>query len=64
MNWSNVWDPLQVLWASFVSYLPRIIGVLALLFLAWIVAKILRHVARKLVRSSGVDKRLGKGAKL
>lgn len=62
MNWSNLWDPLQTLWASTVTYLPRILGVIGLLILAWIVARILRHVARKLVRASGVDKRLGKGA--
>ena len=62
MNWSNLWDPLQSLWASTVIYLPRILGVIGLLILAWIVARILRHVARKLVRASGVDKRLGKGA--
>ena len=55
MNWSNLWDPLQSLWTSIVTYLPRILGVIGLLILAWIVARILRHVARKIVRASGID---------
>lgn len=43
------------------DYLPNIIGVLALLLIAWIVAKVLRSLARKLMRASTIDKRLGKG---
>jgi len=62
MNWSNIWDPLQGFFAALATYLPRILGVIALLILAWIVAKIFRMIARKLVRASGIDKRLGKGA--
>jgi len=61
MNWSNLWDPLQSLGASIVTYLPRILGVIGLLILAWIVAKVFKSIARKLVRASGIDKRLGKG---
>ena len=62
MDWSNVWAPLQAFFTALAAYLPRILGVIALLILAWIVARIFRAIARKLVRASGVDKRLGKGA--
>ncbi|HCP60696.1 MAG TPA: hypothetical protein DIT43_03990 [Dehalococcoidia bacterium] len=62
MDWNAVFlEPLQSFFSSIAHYLPLIIGVLVLLFIAWILAKILRSVARKLVRASGIDKRLGKG---
>ncbi|MFC2059923.1 mechanosensitive ion channel [Chloroflexota bacterium] len=61
MSWDFILDPLQSLFTMIMNYLPRIIGVLVLLFVAWILAKVLRSVTRKVVRASSIDKRLGKG---
>ena len=62
MDWNDIFlEPLQSFFSSIMEYLPLIIGVIVLLFMAWILAKVLRSVTRKLVRASGIDKRLGKG---
>lgn len=62
MDWNDVFiNPLQDFFSSIANYLPLIIGVIVLLLVAWVLAKVLRSVTRKLVRASGIDKRLGKG---
>lgn len=62
MDWNGIFlEPLRSFFSSIMQYLPYVIGALVLLLVAWILAKILRSVARKLVRASGIDKRLGKG---
>lgn len=62
MDWNDVFlEPLKSFFLSIMEYLPQIIGALVLLFVAWILAKVLRSAVRKLVRSSRIDKRLGKG---
>ncbi len=62
MDWNDVFfDPLQRFFAAVMEYLPLIVGVLVLLLLAWIISKVLRTLTRKLVRASGIDRRMGKG---
>jgi len=61
MNWGNIIEPFQDFFSTLIAFLPYIIVVLVLLLLAWILAKILRAGIRKLVRATGIDKRLGKG---
>jgi len=61
MNWDNIIEPFQGFFEILIAYLPTILAVLVLLLLAWILAKVLRAGIRKLIRASGIDKRLGKG---
>jgi len=61
MNWDNIIEPFQGFFEILIAYLPTILAVLILLLLAWILAKVLRAGIRKLIRASGIDKRLGKG---
>ena len=60
-NWSVLLDPFQNFFAVLIGYLPRVVGVLILLLVAWILAKVLRSGIRKLVRASRIDQKLGKG---
>ncbi len=62
MTWDNIiTEPLRDFFTSILEFLPRIIAALVLLLVAWIVAKVLRTLAVKLVQASGIDQRLGKG---
>jgi hypothetical protein len=61
MDWSGMIQPFQDFFSTLIGFLPTLIVVLVLLLLAWILAKVLRTGARKLVRATGIDKRLGKG---
>ena len=61
MDWSSVLQSFQHFFGTLIGFLPIIVGVLVLLFIAWIVAKVLRAGTRRLLRASGIDKRLGKG---
>jgi len=61
MNWGNIIEPFQHFFSTLVDFLPYIIAVLVLLLIAWILAKVLRAGIQKLVRATGIDKRLGKG---
>jgi len=62
MSWDDIFtDPLRDFFASILDYIPRIIGALVLLLVAWILAKILRTIAQKIVQAMGIDQRLGKG---
>jgi len=61
MDWGNIIEPFQQFFSTLVDFLPYIIAVLVLLLLAWILAKVLRTGTRKLMRATGIDKRLGKG---
>ena len=61
MNWGNVIEPFQQFFSTLIDFLPTLIVVLVLLLLAWILAKVLRTGIRKLLRATGIDKRLGKG---
>jgi len=61
MDWSGIIEPFQDFFSTLVGFLPTLIVVLVLLLLAWILAKVLRTGTRKLLRATGIDKRLGKG---
>jgi len=61
MDWGSVLQSFQDFFGTLIGFLPTIVAVLILLLLAWILAKVLRTGTRKLVRASGIDKRLGKG---
>jgi len=61
MDWGGIIEPFQDFFSTLVGFLPTLIVVLVLLLLAWILAKVLRAGTRKLLRATGIDKRLGKG---
>ena len=61
MNWGGIIEPFQDFFSTLISFLPTLIVILVLLLLAWILAKVLRAGIRRLLRASGIDKRLGKG---
>jgi hypothetical protein len=61
MDWSSVLQSFQDFFGALIRFLPTIVAVLVLLLIAWILAKVLRTGVRRLVRASGIDKRLGKG---
>ncbi|MFO7995878.1 MAG: mechanosensitive ion channel [Dehalococcoidia bacterium] len=61
MDWSSVLQSFQDFFGALIRFLPTLIAVLVLLLIAWILAKVLRTGVRRLVRASGIDKRLGKG---
>jgi len=61
MNWGGIIEPFQAFFSTLIAFLPYIVAVLVLLLIAWILAKVLRAGTRKLVRATGIDKRLGKG---
>jgi len=64
MDWGSVLQSFQNFFGTLIGFLPTIVAVLILLLLAWILAKVLRAGTRKLMRASGIDKRLGKGQDL
>ena len=61
MDWGGIIEPFQDFFSTLIDFLPTLIVVLVLLLLAWILAKVLRAGIRKLLRATGIDKRLGKG---
>jgi len=61
MDWSGMIQPFQDFFSTLIAFLPTLIVVLVLLLIAWILAKVLRTGARKLMRATTIDKRLGKG---
>jgi hypothetical protein len=61
MNWGGIIEPFQDFFSTLIDFLPTLIVILVLLLLAWILAKVLRAGTRKLLRATGIDKRLGKG---
>jgi hypothetical protein len=61
MDWGNIIEPFQDFFSTLIGFLPTLIVVLVLLLIAWILAKVLRTGTRKLLRATGIDKRLGKG---
>jgi len=61
MDWGSVLQSFQNFFGALIGFLPVILAVLILLLIAWLLAKALRIGTRKLVRATGIDKRLGKG---
>ena len=61
MDWGGIIQPFQDFFSTLIGFLPTLIVVLVLLLVAWILAKVLRTGTRKLLRATGIDKRLGKG---
>lgn len=61
MDWANIIEPFQSFFGILIAFLPKVIAVLVLLLLAWILARVLRSGTQRLMRASGIDRRLGKG---
>jgi hypothetical protein len=61
MDWGSVLQSFENFFGALIGFLPIIVAVLILLLIAWLLAKALRTGTRKLVRATGIDKRLGKG---
>jgi hypothetical protein len=62
MDWSGMIQPFQDFFGTLIGFLPTLIAVLVLLLIAWILAKVLRSGARRLMRATTIDRKLGKGA--
>jgi large-conductance mechanosensitive channel len=60
MDWDTITDPFKDFVTIVFEYLPRIVGALALLILAWIVAKVLRWAVKKALRTAKIDERIDK----
>jgi hypothetical protein len=61
MDWNDLFlNPLREFFTSILTYLPKIVAALVLLLLAWILAKVFRNLTRRLVKATGVDRRMGK----
>jgi hypothetical protein len=61
MEWSSVLQSFQHFFGTLIAFLPTIVAILVLLLIAWILARVLRAGVTRLLRASGIDKRLGKG---
>jgi len=61
MDWGSMIEPFRAFFSTLIGFLPTLIVVLVLLLVAWILAKVLRTGVRRLLRATGIDKRLGKG---
>jgi len=61
MDWSTVLQAFQGFFATIIAFLPTLLAVLILLLIAWLLAKGLRAGTRRVLKASGIDKRLGKG---
>lgn len=61
MDWNDLFlNPLREFFNSILTYLPRVLAALVLLLVAWILAKVFRNLTRRLVKATGVDRRMGK----
>lgn len=60
MDWGNIIEPFQEFFRTLIDFLPTLIVVLVLLLLAWILARVLRSGVRRLLLTSGIDRRLRK----
>ncbi len=61
MDWSSVLQAFQDFFGTIIAFLPTLLAVLILLLFAWILARVLRTGVHRLMKASGVDRRLGKG---
>ncbi len=61
MDWGSVLQAFQDFFGTIIAFLPTILAILILLLIAWILARVLRTGTRRLLKASGVDRRLGKG---
>jgi hypothetical protein len=61
MDWDVFTDPFEGFLTKIMDYLPNVIAALVILIIAWILARVLRSLVRKLMRTTTIDKRLGKG---
>ncbi len=61
MDWSSVLQAFQDFFGTIIAFLPTVLAVLILLLVAWILAKVLRTGVHRLMKASGIDRRLGKG---
>ena len=52
-------QPLNALLGMFLAYLPKLLAAAVLVVIAWIVAKIMRGLVRRVLEATGVDKRVG-----
>jgi hypothetical protein len=61
MDWNEIFvTPLQNFFSAILSYLPKILAVAVLLLLAWILARVFRNLTFRLMRATGIDRRMGR----
>jgi hypothetical protein len=59
---SALTDTLNAVLVPFVNYLPRLVGALALLLVAWVIATVVRNVARAGAKRVNLEEKLGAAA--
>lgn len=60
-SWNILIDPFRDLMTSIFNYLPKLVGALVLLLIAWILARVFRAIVRRAIRLTKIDERLGRG---
>jgi hypothetical protein len=60
MDWDTITDPFKDFVTIVFEYLPKIVGALVLLLVAWIAAKVLRWAVKKALRTARIDERIDK----
>lgn len=61
MNWDSIIEPFRGFFEVLIGYLPNILAALVLLLIASLLARALRSGTRRVLRASGVDRRMGRG---
>ena len=64
MNLTAISSPLGGLLASILDFVPRVLGALILLFIAWLLATFLRVIVTRLLSGSGLARRLSTDAQV
>ncbi|MEZ5401560.1 MAG: mechanosensitive ion channel [Bryobacteraceae bacterium] len=55
LDLDGILEPLQVMMASFLGFLPRLLGAAAVMLVGWFAARILRQVVSSLLAAAGID---------
>ena len=61
MHWDTITDPFKDAVTNIFDYLPQVVGALALIVIAWFLAKIARRIISKVVQATKVDEKIGEG---
>lgn len=56
MNWQEIlFEPVQEMWAKFLSFVPNLLGALVILFVGWVIARIIAALVGRALRLAHFD---------
>jgi hypothetical protein len=61
MHWDTITDPFKDFVSNIFDYLPQLVAALALVVLAWILAKVARRIVARVVQATKLDDKIGEG---